>query len=281
MLGEMLAAAVLMQSTIKFDGAMVLQIFGDGPVKLAVAEVQSDLRLRATATVAAPVEAQATLSEMVNAGNQGRCAITLDPRTVFPGQQPYQGVVPLVDGQGNKLEQLSAVLEQYMLRSEQIDTHLVLAASDKVAAGLLVQRMPVQGRGNLEGSSGLAAADPRAAQDEDYNRIAMLAGSLRADELLTLDMDTLLRRLFWEEQVVRFEPLSGDTAPRFACNCSRERVAKMIVGLGQQEATEIVAERGGVEVACEFCGVQYRFDAVDTAQLFTAGVHAPRESGPH
>ncbi|MFY8042260.1 MAG: Hsp33 family molecular chaperone HslO, partial [Rhodoferax sp.] len=97
MLGEMTAAAVLMQANIKFDGALVLQIFGDGPVKVAVVEVQSDLSLRATATVNGKVEADAVLSQMVNVNNQGRCAITLDPQTKFPGQQPYQGVVPLFD----------------------------------------------------------------------------------------------------------------------------------------------------------------------------------------
>ncbi len=91
MLGEMTAAAALMQANIKFDGSLVLQIYGDGPVKLAVVEVQSDLALRATATVVGEVDAAATLSQLVNEGNEGRCAITLDPATKFPGQQPYQG----------------------------------------------------------------------------------------------------------------------------------------------------------------------------------------------
>jgi molecular chaperone Hsp33 len=86
--------------------------------------------------------------------------------------------------------------------------------------------------------------------------------------LLTLDVDTILHRLFWEEQITRFESLQGDSAPRFACSCSRERVGKMIVGLGQEEAASILSERADIEVACEFCGVQYRFDPVDAAQLF-------------
>jgi molecular chaperone Hsp33 len=97
----------------------------------------------------------------------------------------------------------------------------------------------------------------------------MLASSLKREELLSLDVETILRRLFWEEQVTRFEPLVGETAPKFACNCSRERVAKMIVALGADEAEEIIAERGDIEVACEFCGVQYHFDLIDAAQLFT------------
>lgn len=272
MLGEMVAAAALMQSNIKFDGALVLQIFGDGPVKLAVVEMQPDLALRATATVNGEVDASATLSQMVNVGNEGRCAITLDPTTKFPGQQPYQGVVPLFDDQGHKIEKMSAVLEHYMLQSEQLDTTLVLAANDQVAAGLLIQRLPMQGSGNLAGSMVSQENEDEIGLNEHYNRIAILASSLKRDELLTLDVDTILRRLFWEEQITRYEPLQGETAPRFACSCSRERVGKMIVGLGREEAESILAERPDIEVTCEFCFVQYRFDPVDAAQLFTAAV---------
>ena len=272
MLGEMTAAAALMQANIKFDGALVLQIFGDGPVKVAVVEVQSDLALRATATVQPQVEPGATLSQMVNAHNQGRCAITLDPQTKFPGQQPYQGVAPLFDDHGHPIEKLSAVLEHYMLQSEQLDTTLVLAADDKVAAGLLIQRLPMAGVGNLAGSMVSRENEDQIGLNEHYNRIAILASSLKREELLKLDVETILRRLFWEESITRFEPLLGNSAPRFSCNCSRERVGKMIVGLGRAEAEDILAERGDIEVGCEFCGLQYRFDPVDAAQLFVDAV---------
>lgn len=282
MLGEMTVAATLMQSNIKFDGTLVLQIFGDGPVKVAVVEVQSDLSLRATASLMGTVDHRASLSEMVNNANQGRCAITLDPRNKFPGQQAYQGVVPLFDDQGRKIEQLSEVLEHYMLQSEQLDTTLVLAANGRIAAGLLIQRLPLQGSGNLEGSLVSMENEHRIGLDEHYNRIAILAKSLQRQELLTLDVETILRRLFWEESVTRFDPLTGESAPRFVCNCNRERVAKMIQGLGEEEARSILDERGNIEVACEFCGVQYRFDAVDATQLFTALLQQPpSESGPH
>jgi molecular chaperone Hsp33 len=268
MLGEMVAAAALMQANVKFDGALVLQIFGDGPVKVAVVEVQSDLSLRATATVTQPVAEGARLSQMVNASNKGRCAITLDPRTKFPGQQPYQGVVPLFDDAGRPIESLHAVLEHYMLQSEQLDTTLVLAANGDVAAGLLIQRLPMEGSGNLAGSMVSRENEDQIGLNEHYNRIATLASSLKREELLTLDVDTILRRLFWEEQITRFEPLQGASAPRFACNCSRERVQRMIVNLGQDEVESILQESGQVEVGCEFCGQQYRFDPIDAAQLF-------------
>jgi molecular chaperone Hsp33 len=266
LLGEMTAAAALMQSNIKFDGALVLQIFGDGPVKVAVVEVQPDLSLRATASVMGEVAADAGLSQMVNQTNQGRCAITLDPKTKFPGQQPYQGVVPLFGDQREKLEKVSDVLQHYMLQSEQLDTLLVLAADDKVAAGLLIQRLPAKGEGNL--AAGSRADEDEIGINEHYNRIAHLASTLKREELLTLDVDTILRRLFWEEQVLMFAPYAGETAPKFHCTCSRERVGNMIQSLGRDEVEGILSEREDVEVACEFCGQQYRFDAVDAAQLF-------------
>jgi molecular chaperone Hsp33 len=266
LMGQMAAAGALMQSNIKFNGALVLQIFGDGPLKVAVAEVQPDLSLRATAKVVGDVPDDAMLSALVNVGNQGRCAITLDPRDKLPGQQPYQGVVPLHGDQREKLENLSEVLEHYMLQSEQLDTKLILAADDKVAAGLLIQRLPVQGEGNLAGQMMGRANEDEIGLNEDYNRIAILAASLTREELLTLDVDTILRRLFWEEKVLRFPAQT----PRFACTCSRERVSDMIRSLGRQEAESILSERPDIEVGCDFCGRQYRFDAVDAARLFAA-----------
>ena len=266
LLGEMTAAAALMQSNIKFNGALILQVFGDGPVKLAVAEVQPDLSLRATATVTGSVDADNSLSQLVNVNNQGRCAITLDPKDRFPGQQPYQGVVPLYGDQHEKIESLSKVLEHYMLQSEQLDTKLILAADGNLAAGLLIQRLPVQGQGNLEGRIDRDANEDQIGRNDDYQRIAMLAGTLKREELLSLDADTILHRLFWEEPHTRFEPLVRS----FSCNCSRERVGNMLRGLGTAEIESIIAERGKVEVGCEFCGAQYDFEPVDAAQIFTS-----------
>ncbi len=265
LLGEMTAAAVLMQSNIKFNGALVMQIFGDGPLKLAVVEVQPNLNVRATAKVVGDLDGAQTLSTMVNVKNEGCCAITLDPLTKLPGQQPYRGVVPLFDDRRNKLEKFSEVLQHYMLQSEQLDTTLVLAADDKTAAGLLIQRLPIKGEGNLAAKASMADED-EIGRNEDYNRISILAASLKNEELLQLDADTILRRLFWEEKLIRLETL----APSFACSCSRDRVSNMIRSLGADEVDSILSERNDVEVGCDFCGQQYRFDAVDAAQIFTS-----------
>jgi molecular chaperone Hsp33 len=271
MLGQMSAAAVLMQANIKFNGALVLQVFGDGPVKLAVAEAQPDLSFRATAKCIGTVEPGATLETLVNLHGQGRCAITLDPKDKFPGQQPYQGVVPLHGDQREPLQKMSEVLEHYMLQSEQLDTKLVLAANGDIAAGLLIQRLPIQGEGNLEGRRN----EDDIGLSEGFNRISMLAATLTAEELLTLDADTILRRLFWEETVTRYEP----QAPRFACTCSRERVSQMLRGLGREEADSVLAERGDIEISCDFCGQHYRFDAVDVGVLFTQSGQQPEGGG--
>jgi molecular chaperone Hsp33 len=282
LLGEMTAAATLMQANIKFNGALILQVHGDGPVKLAVAEVQPDLSLRATATIKGEVGPQDSLSQMVNLNNQGRCAITLDPKNRQPGQQPYQGVVPLFGDQHEKLEKLSEVIEHYMLQSEQLDTRLVLAANDQVAAGLLIQRLPMQGEANLSGGGAIRRDEDEIGRNEDYNRIAILAASLKREELLELDVETILRRLFWEEDLRRFEPLVGAQGPKFACSCSRERVCSMLRSLGHEEVESILAEQGQVEVGCEFCGAQYRFDPVDAAQVFVQPAQQPPGSaGTH
>lgn len=261
LLGEMAAAGMLMQSSIKFDGALVLQLHGDGPVALAVAEVKSALSFRATAKVVGEVASDAGLQAMVNAKGSGRCAITLDASARPPGSPPYQGVVPLHGDRREPLEGLAQVLEHYMLQSEQLDTRLVLAANDEVAAGLLLQRMPLSG---ALLHAGLRDED-QIGLDEDFNRIARLGATLTRQELLTLDADTLLHRLFWEENLLRYEPQPA----RFDCSCSGGRVRHVLVSLGRAELEDILAERGAIEVGCEFCGQQFHFDAVDVETLFT------------
>ncbi len=275
LLGEMAAASVLMQANLKFNGALILQMHGDGPVKLAVAEAQPDLGFRATAKVVGEVPADARLAAMLNVHGQGRCAITLDPQDRHPGQQPYQGVVPLHGDQREPLQRLSEVLEHYMLQSEQLDTCLVLAANDEVAAGLLIQRLPMAGGANLAGEVIVSADEDHIGRNEDYQRIALLASTVTPQELLDLQPAELMRRLFWEETLRVFEP----QAPRFACRCSRQRVAGMLRGLGREEVQSLIEERGEAEVGCDFCGAVYRFDPVDAGELFSPGAAAAPAPG--
>lgn len=296
LLGQMTAAAALLQANVAFSGTLLLQIQGDGPVKLAVAEVNADWTLRATAKVVGTVAegplrqpetrlrtaavadeaAQpVNLSDLLNVNGQGRCAITLDPKDRAPGQRPYQGIVALHDAAHRPLQTLAEVIEHHMAQSEQLQTRLVLAANAEVAAGLLVQRVPLLGQANLAGSNVQATEAERQRADEDFNRIALLTASLSPQELLALSPHEVLHRLFWQEELRVFEPLAGAQGPRFACTCSRERVADMLRSLGEAEVQALLAEQGRVQVGCEFCGAQHVFDAVDAAQLFTAAVALP------
>ena len=127
--------------------------------------------------------------------------------------------------------------------------------------------LPVEGEGNLEGLRN----EDDIGLSESFNRISILAATLTRDELLTLPPDRILHRLFWEE-TVRVFPAER---PRFACTCSRERVQGMLRGLGRDESDSLIAERGEVEVGCEFCGLKYRFDAVDVGEMFTPGRDQP------
>ena len=256
LLGEMTAAAALLAANIKFDGALILQIQGNGPVRLLVVEVQPGMRLRATAKLreTAVIEAQATLQQLTNPNGDARCAITLDPAGRRPGQQPYQGVVPLAG------ETIAQVLENYLRQSEQIESRLWLAADEDAAAGVLLQKLPQEGGG---------AARP----DVDaWQRVGALTATLTREELLSLAPEALAHRLYWEEQLEHFAPVE----PRFECTCSRERSGRMLLTLGREEVESILAERGNVEITCDFCNARYAFDAVDVGHLFAAG--ATREA---
>lgn len=251
-LGEMIAAAALLSANLKFNGMLVMQVHGDGPVRLLVVECDSELHLRATAKLApdAAIPDDATLSQLVNAHGRGRFVITLDPKDKLPGQQPYQGIVPL-DG-----ESVAVVIENYMMRSEQLDTRLWLAANETVSRGLLLQKLP------KEGGIGAPAADDA----ESWNHFVTLASTLRTEEMLSTDINTLMRRLFWEETVRVFEPRH----PGFECSCTREKVGNMLLMLGKAEVDSAIAELGKLSINCDFCGQHYEFDSVDCAQLFAA-----------
>jgi len=256
-LGEMLAAAALLSANLKFNGAIIMQIHGDGPVRLLVVECDSELRLRATAKIAPDtvVPDDATLTSLLNTTGKGRFVITLDPIDKMPGQQPYQGIVPL-DG-----DDMATVIENYMLRSEQLDTRLWLGADEKVSRGLLLQKLPRHSGGKDQTVQMSEAEDL-----ETWNRAVLLASTLKQPELLSTDIQTLMNRLFWEETIRVFPP----SHPQFHCGCTREKVGNMLKMLGQPEVTSALDELGQLAINCDFCGKHYEFDKVDCAQLFAS-----------
>lgn len=258
LLGELTAAAVLLATNIKFDGSLVLQLQGDGPISLIVVECTSDLSIRATASLreGLTVPRDGNLQSLLNSQGQGRFIVVLDPQRKNADMQPYQGVVPL---EGDSVAQ---VLEHYMRNSEQLDTRLWLNASSDHAAGLLLQRMPGQG--------GSGPTHDESTHDT-WERAVALASTLEPVELLQLDTDTIIHRLFWEETLLSFDP----QPVRWHCPCTRDRVANMLRMLGREEIEDILSQRDRVDVSCNFCGKPYRFDAIDCARLFTEPQDAP------
>lgn len=261
LLGELMAAAALLAANIKFDGSLVLQIQGSGPIALLVVECQSDLSLRSTVKIREghDMPTEGTMQSLLNANDGGRFIVVLDPQRKVPGQQAYQGVVP-IEG-----ETVAEVLQHYMKASEQLDTRLWLQADGQHAAGLLIQRLPDHG-GTVS-------------EDESTNtleRAIIMADTLKANELLQTDIDTMIHRLYWEETLISFEP----QPVRWHCTCTRERVASMLRSLGEPEINDILAERGLVEITCDFCGKPYEFDPIDCSGLFADNQPMPEQNPP-
>ncbi|MFO7602855.1 MAG: Hsp33 family molecular chaperone HslO [Gammaproteobacteria bacterium] len=247
LLGEMMSAAVLLTTTLKVQGRMIMQVQGSGPLKLMVVECSNTLSLRAVAKCDEHIEA-GSLSELLG---DGQLVITLETEHQ---KERYQSIVELTG------ESLAEALSRYLNQSDQLATYLWLAADPLQSAGLLIQRLPETG---ME-------------KDEDaWNRVCQLSSTVTAPELLQLSHAELLHRLYHEEDVRVFdaEPVC------FRCSCSRERVANMFLTLGYAEVMDMLKEQGKLEVACEFCYHKYEFDQIDVEQLFASDT--PRAPDTH
>lgn len=242
LLGEAVAASVLLASTLKFEGSLILQVRGDGPLETLMVECNNHLEVRAIAQVGERWNDEVEQWPLSALFGDGQLAITIDPDQ---GER-YQGIVPLGDST------LSACLEHYFAQSEQLPTRLWLAAGEDAAAGLLLQVLPGHDQG----------------EDEDiWPRLQQLTETVTADELLDLPASELLYRLYHEEQVELHE--ASDVC--FRCNCSRERTERVLVSLGEAELKDILAEQGSIDISCQFCNQEYRFDAIDVAQMLRGG----------
>lgn len=242
-LGELTVAAVLLASNLKFDGNLIVQVQGKGELKMLVAEATSAATCRATARWDESAKIDENMSLVDLLGEGGMFVLTLQPAQ----GESWQGMVELA---GNSIAQM---LMNYMARSEQLATHITLAADESKAGGLLLQRLPEQD-----------------INDDSWTELCALAETLTADELLNLDVQTLLFRLFHEHEVRLFSPQNVE----FACTCSRGKVSDMLLLLGGQEVGEAVAEQGSVEVNCDFCHERYVFDEADVNALFGSNVVA-------
>ncbi len=247
-LGQFLAAASLLSTTLKFDGILTLQARGPGPLPLIMAECSHNKDLRG---IAHPEEGHdiqvfsGTLQELVGEG--GVLTITIDPKQ---GAR-YQGIVPM------DAPDLAGCLEHYFQQSEQLDTRFWLAADGNVSSGLLLQALPKQLNANQEQNQ------------EIWETVTHLAQTVKDEELLQLDHETLLYRLFNEHDVRLFEPASI----RFHCSCSMERCAATLKSLGEQELNDILDEQNVITIDCQFCNQKYQFDAAAVTSLFHPTLH--------
>ncbi|SDI36865.1 Hsp33 family molecular chaperone HslO [Pseudomonas panipatensis] len=254
LLGEMLAAAALLCGTLKFEGLLVLQARSSGAVPLLMVECSSEREVRGLARYDGErIGEDAGLRELMP---DGVLTLTVDPKN---GQR-YQGIVPL-EGVN-----LAECLSGYFATSEQLPTRFWLNADSRHARGLLLQQLPADRLKDTE------------AREASWQHVTTLADTLTAEELLGLDNQTLLHRLYHEEDLRLFEP----QPLVFRCSCSRERSANALVSLGHEDAERLLGELGGeITVDCQFCNQRYRFDGSDIAQLFAGGGSAAPSETRH
>jgi len=231
-LGHAAAATGLIAQSLKFDGAVTLQIQGGGDLRMLVVQCTSALELRGMATLVPEVGAKSFAELLLDA----HCAITVDS-----GERPYQGIVEVNQAS------LAASLQNYFERSVQVPSHIVLVSDNSMAAGILLQQMPGQ-----------------VIDKDDWNRLGFLAATLSANDFPGSDGMDLIGKLFAEDDVRVFE--AKEVA--FRCRCSQRRAEEVLRMLGEDEIREALEQEGDIEIICEYCGRRRHFDSVDVTQLF-------------
>ena len=234
-LGDAIAAVALLSATIKYKGKIILQIRGDGPLHLLVAQATSENTVRGIARWQSEVP-KGSLKEMFG---QATMVITIEPEV----GEPYQGIIEL------KGDSIANGIEAYFQQSEQLPTRLWLASDDDACAGFLLQELP---------------GDENNTPDWEHHE--HLASTVTETELLALSVKDLLHRLYHEDDVRLFD----SEVFSFRCGCSRERIDSVLLSLGYDEVTQTVQEEGKVAVDCEFCNAHYEYDSVDVEQLFAS-----------
>jgi len=235
-LGHAAAATGLIAQSLKFDGVITLQIQSHGILQMLVMQCTSELELRGMAS-AAPGRVANDFAGLIE---DGHCAVTVDA-----GERPYQGIVDIDDAS------LGASLEYYYARSVQVPSHVVLAANEHVAGGVLLQQIPGQ-----------------AIDEDDWNRLHFLARTLGCKDFESEAGIKLIGKLFAEDDVRVYQRRGVN----FRCRCSQQKTEDVLKMLGEEEARETLEEQGGIEVICEYCGRVRTFDSVDVSRLFVDNV---------
>jgi molecular chaperone Hsp33 len=234
-LGHAAAATALIAQSLKFDGSVTLQISSSGPLGMLVMQSTDDLGIRGMATSHDIADAD-RFEDLVKGAH---CAVTVDAGAM---ERPYQGIVEI------KPASLAASLENYFARSVQVPSHISLATAAGHCGGIILQQMP----GEL------------AATEDDWRRLGFLIATLRPGDLTQGATQDLLHKLFAEDDVRAYSPRSV----RFSCRCTQDRVEEVLRFLGEEETRSVLAEKGSVDVTCEYCGKTRSFDAVDVSRVF-------------
>lgn len=259
-LGEMLTATILLSASLKYQGSLSAQLRTKGG--LIVTECTSDNTFRGMAKYDEAAEL-----DMARLIEGGLLALTINPAQ---GDR-YQGIVDIRSGN------ITQAIEDYLLRSQQIETRLWLAVTNDVTAGLLLQKMPRQKMPRhpefiLEFDPGYETGT-----EQSWDKFLTFTDTLQAAELLTQDFSTLLRHLYPEDNVRLFEP----TPISFRCSCSSQKVKHMLRLLGNAEVSEVLAEKGLVGVNCEFCNRRYDLDRIDIGEIFATDVENQHSQHKH
>lgn len=241
-LGHAAAATGLIAQSLKFDGAITLQIQGGSALQMLVMQCTSDLDIRGMAAM----EDGASANNFAELTDNAHCAITVDN-----GDRPYQGIVA-IDG-----ESLSSSLEHYFDRSVQVPSHIALIANGDVAGGILLQQMPGQ-----------------PLDEDDWNRLHFLIKTLRSEDFVGDAGLELIGKLFAEDDIRVHK--SRDV--QFRCRCSDQKVEDVLKMIGEKESRVALEEQGKLEVTCEYCGEKRSFDLVDVSRLFAENVVSGPES---
>ncbi len=234
-LGEITATTLLLGSNLKQPGHLTVQLSGNGPISMLVIDCNESLRIRGMAKCM-PVVEQKPLPELLGSG---QLVLSLDLDSM---REAYQSIVPL---EGNSVTE---IFEHYLKQSEQLNSRLFLAASAEAAVGIFLQKLPTADQCDIDG----------------WSRIETLATTVNDHELLTLQSETLLTRLFNEETVRVFEPQSI----HYGCYEDREKVHAMLRSLGREEVDGILQEFGEVVINDDICNQEYRFDALAVNAIF-------------
>lgn len=236
LLGEAIISCLLLASSIKFEGSLNLQFQGDQRLSLLLVQCDNDLNVRAFAQYTEELE----IIDYAQAFLQGKMVLTINQ---YNQTQNYQSMVPISS------TSMSENLMSYFAQSEQIATRVWLAVNEDKAAGMLLQLMPGQDSQQRE---------------QFWEYAVQLGQTVSEDELLHLDNETLLYRLYNETDIRLFEPRIS----HFKCRCTVEKMKQVITLLGESEADDLIKEQGAININCDFCNQKYSFDPIDVALIF-------------